>query len=459
MSTPDPSTNPPHNPFGLLKAILIGSALGFFAVIVIPYVLPHHRGPVSYATAELQLIPIEASAAPSHPPRRHSLKTAEADPGSKAAAKAEPGKDQPTEAAAPGESNNEGAEPSDGQPHVPAVPKTGNVTPKGEPVLIPAVNLKFPKPFSNEEMTAALQPLLSFKISDDDAAAVKEVISNVVKGDDTAARAAIKKISDPAAKAFAEWRRLRPSNADFDEVMAFRKAHPLFPEPIQEPGFEKSLFFSDASAADILKFYTNRNPMTGAGKASLGAALIESGERERGLGLIKFAWSRYNLDPAVQERFVARFGSLLDESDQHRRKLLIEARARQLDDPNKKLASASEGKGLKGAVRLRSKKTGRQALRGGRHGRKTKVARRGRGRRHGEIQDGVFLKEAALSGKARGFDIAPLANFITLKKEEEKGDEFREEHRRQGRKRKPALARQQVLAPSSGCGQARGQCQ
>ncbi len=156
--------------------------------------------------------------------------------------------------------------------------------------------------------------------------------------------------------------------------------------------------------------------MTGAGKASLGAALMDMGERERGLGLIKFAWSRYNLDPAVQERFVSRFGALLDAGDQRRRKLLIEARAHQQDDPNKRLASASEGKGLKGVVRLRAKRTGSLASRRGHHGRRARLAHRGRGRRHGEIQ-GAVVKEAALSGKAHAFSIANLSTLATLKKD------------------------------------------
>lgn len=177
-------------------------------------------------------------------------------------------------------------------------------------------------------MTAALQPLLSFKLGDSDVAAIKEAMSS--RGDD--ARAATKKISDPAAKVFVEWKRFRNASADFNETMAFRKAHPLFPEPLQDPGFEKSLFLSDAPSADVLKYYTNRTPLSGVGKASLGAALMDAGERERGLRLIKFVWSRYTLDPPLQERFLARFGSLLDDEDQLRRKALLEARARQKED-------------------------------------------------------------------------------------------------------------------------------
>ena len=418
MPTPDEDANPPHNPFSLLKAILLGTAIGFLVVLAAPYVVPAHRAPLSYATADIQPDPVKVSAAAHRSTQKHSLsgdvKTTDAEPTPSSQAPAgsvpsleakepEAAKDSPTPV------------PNAGEPAKESAPV--------EPVLVPAVNLKFPKTFSNEEMTAALQPLLSFRISDGDAAAIKDVISSVSRGMTSAARAAIKKISDPAAKSFAEWKRVRASAADFNEIMAFRKAHPLFPEPPQDTGIEKALFLSNATAAEVLKFYTNRNPMTGPGKASLGAAFMETGERERGLRLIKFAWSRYNMDPIVQERFVSRFGSLLDSEDQRHRQLLIEARARQLDDPGKKLASSSEGKGLKGAARLRAKRAGTQSAHNGRRGRKTKAVARRRGRRHGEIPSSASERQAALTGKALAFGITTLSEPVRLKKKSAKQDD------------------------------------
>ena len=423
MPTPDQDANPPHNPFGLLRAILIGTALGFLAVLAVPYLLPSHQAPLTYATANLQPDPVKVLGAAKRSTQKHSsiadVKTAEASPKPPV----EPGA-QVSGGSAPSPEAKQSEEAKDGQPPVSNPGEPSQESAPAEPVLVPAVTLKFPKTFATEEMTAALQPLLSFRISDGDAAAIKEVISSVSRGDDAGARAAIRKISDPAAKSFAEWKRLRASSVDFNEIMAFRRVHPLFPEPAQEFGTEKALFLSDATAADVLKFYTNRNPMTGAGKASLGAALMENGERARGLSLIKFAWSRYNLDSVVHERFVTRFGSLLDSEDQRHRKLMIEARSRQLDDPGKKLASASEGKGLKGAARLRAKRAGTQIAHNGRHGRKTKVVgRRGKGRRHGEILSGVEEKQAALNGKAHAFGITSLSEPVRLKKKNTKKED------------------------------------
>ena len=399
MPTPEADVNNAHNPFSFLKAILLGTAIGFFVVLAAPYVVPPHRAPTTYSSADLRL----------SPPQEHGAKGNVKNPGENP--------DRPAQSKGQG---SEGADQAKGsQTPVPDASEAGKEAAPPEPVLVPAVNLKFPETFSSDEMTAALEPLLSFRISDGDAAAIKDVISSVSRGDDAGARAAIRKISDPAAKSFAEWRRLRGSSADFNEVMAFRKAHPLFPEPPQDALFEKALFLSDAPVADVLKFYTNRNPMTGAGKASLGAALMETGEHDRGLRLIKFAWSRYMLDPTVEERFVARFGSLLDRDDQRRRTLLIEARARQADDPGKKLASASEGKGLKGAARLRAKKAGGQAAHRGRHGGKIKpLKRRGRGRRHSGLENGV-AKEVFFIGKNHANGVTSLVEPVRLKKKKD----------------------------------------
>jgi soluble lytic murein transglycosylase len=429
MSTPEDHTNSPHNPFGFLKAILIGIALGFFAVLAAPYILPHDDA-APYAEAELQATPVKIAGAVSAKP----IEAAAADAG-------KPDGDGKPAAALQERKDDRG------QPNVPAAPQPAKEPEKAQPALVPAVTLKFPKTFSAEEMTEALQPLLSFRIGDSDAAAVKEAISSVSKGDDAGARAAIKKIGDPAAKSLAEWRRLRSSPAEsFNETMAFRKAHPLFPEPPQETSFEKALFLSDATPPEVLKYYTNRNPLTGAGKASLGAALMESGERERGLRLIKFAWSRYNFDPAIQERFVSRFGSLLDEGDKRGRELLIEARARAQDDPGKRLASVSEERGLKGAARLRAKRAGAVASRGYRR-RKARVVRRGRGRRRGDLLAPAVRKEAALSGKARAFSVGSLVE-LAAEKEEAKADGAPEEAK--APEAPPAEPKDGKPAPSDG---------
>ncbi len=271
---------------------------------------------------------------------------------------------------------------------------------KPSPILIPVSNVRPAKLLTQEEMAAALEPLLSFKISDGDGKAVKEAFEAASREDDGGTRAAIAKIGAPAARNFAEWKRLRQPQADFQEAMAFRLAHPLYPELPQDALNEKNLFLSGAPAASVLKFYTNRMPLTGAGHASLGGALLETGERARGLAMIKFAWGRYPLDPAVEEKFRSRFGSLLDEKDRRHREQMLAVRAAYRDDPGKD--ADSHGKGLRAALKLKGKKSrDGNALR--------------RKHRHSAEDTGLH-REAALGGKARAFRIAMFAEPVRLRK-------------------------------------------
>ncbi len=272
------------------------------------------------------------------------------------------------------------------------------------PVLVPASSARPVKALSAEEMTAALQPLLSFKIGDEDAKAVKEAFEAAGREDDDDARAAIKKIANPAAKTFAEWKRLRRPQGDIlQEGIAFRLAHPLFPELPQDGTNEKALFLSNAPAAAVLKFYVNRQPLTGAGHASLGGALLETGERERGLALIKFAWGRYMMDPAVEEKFRSRFGALLSEHDRRRREQLVAVQAAYKDDPGKN--SLVRGRVLRAAFKARARA---KRVRGVPH----KVQQRYRRRRADAGEGMQLLRGAAVTGRARALGVTSLVEPV-----------------------------------------------
>jgi soluble lytic murein transglycosylase len=296
-----------------------------------------------------------------------------------------------------------------GQPQAPAE------SPKPEPVLVPVTDLKFPKSASAQDMTAALEPLLSFKISEEDVKAVKDAADAAKREDNEDAREAIKKIGAPAAIVFADWMRLHVPRADFREVMAFRAAHPFFPEPPQDALIEKSLFLSDTASPSILRFYSNRMPLTGAGYGSLGAALMDTGERERGLALIKYAWGRYVLDPAAEEKFRSRFGTLLSADDQRRHARLLAVHDAYKNDPGKVLAANKSKKAIKAAARLKGKKAKSASVRRG-----LKRAEPRRRRRGAQLEGGTPVREALLSGKAPAIDPASLYLPVQLKKPESK---------------------------------------
>ena len=451
MSTPRTKPKALQELFRLLKAILAGLGLGFFAVTIVTYVFPEVNKGQSLAQAAGNVPALakarDGGAIELGAKTRPRAKDQEPIPGKAAGNDARP-------AGRPRVQESKSEPGKDAKVPVPAAPEPAKEAPKALPPLVPAENIRFPKVFPQEHMTAALQPLLSFKLSQEDAKATKEAVEAAARDDDGDARAAIKKIGDPAAKAFAEWRRSRRSSADFKEAMAFRLSHPLFPEPPQDAVSERALFLSGASSASVLKFYTNRMPLTGAGRASLGGALLETGERQRGLAMIKFAWRRFVLDPAVEEQVRSRYGSLLDESDHlHRRKLLaIQAVYKQ--EQVKKVAADTPKKGLKAAVRLRAKAA---RMHRGRHG-PGKTARR-KARRGAEDSRAVTSREARLSGKARALGVTGMAELVRLKRKRpknedssRKGEETKkpaDKKAKQEKEEKPAETRQAKAAQNA----------
>ncbi len=411
MSTPPGRTPPPRNPLKLWSAILTGSVLGFFAVIFFEHVLPPREPQETLARADAtapQHPPRPAASKPAAParlkaPKPAPAKVAEAPQPAAAQpapeeAKAPPKENNPLSVAAPASEPPAAApEPEKAPPADAAGPAKAEATPP--PVLVPASNARPAKSLSADEMTAALQPVLSFKIGDEDAKAIKEAFEAAGREDDEDARAAIKKISSPTAKSFAEWKRFRNPQADFKEALAFRAAHPLYPDLPQDGTNEKALFLNGAPAAAVLKFYTNRLPLTGVGHASLGGALLETGERERGLAMIRFAWSRYVFDAPVEEKFRSRFGALLTPKDGKQREQFLAAYAAYKDDPGKN--AESRVRGLRAALKARAKKS---------HGSTPHRALHRHRRRHSEAEDSTPLFRAGQAGgKAAQFGIVSLA--------------------------------------------------
>ena len=427
MSTLPPGRTPaPRDPLKLLSAILTGLVLGFFAVLFAQRMLPRQEQDQMVARTDAAsrqpmdkpraaTVPAAKLAAPvrhaemaplpaSKPAPEESKRPAKDNspaPATLVSGKPETASETPKPAAAgAAQQSKAGSEPA--KPSAAEAAQAAKAEPAAVPALVPASTARPGKALPAEEMTAALQPLLSFKIAGEDAKAVKEAFEASAREDSDDARAAIKKIADPSARNFADWKRLRQSQADLQEGIAFRLAHPLYPDLPQDGANEKALFLSNAPAAAVLKFYVNRQPLSGAGHASLGGALLETGERERGLAMIRFAWGRYVLDPAVEEKFRSRFGALLNERPPPPRTAPQGARR----------VEGRSGQGFGGARRgLRAAMRARGRARRGRIA-PHKVMHRYRGRR-ADAGDGLLLlREAAATGKARAFRVASLVEPV-----------------------------------------------
>ena len=165
---------------------------------------------------------------------------------------------------------------------------------------------------------AALAPLVNYSPSDADIANLKDTVRQGRNGDFDAARAALQKIGDPAVKKFALWYSYRAESPDTtaEEIIAFLDDNPLWParDALQESA-EDALFWRETDPRKVLAHFSERRPVSGAGKAALGGALIAIGRDKEGGELVREAWRRHLLTPAMEKSLRKLHKSLLRPQD------------------------------------------------------------------------------------------------------------------------------------------------
>lgn len=164
----------------------------------------------------------------------------------------------------------------------------------------------------------ALGPLLTFKLSGQDIAALKEAIRLFYKNDFEAGKPLLEKIKDRTARKLAYWYYLRASELDASasEIAKFRTENPLWPsKDLLDKRAEYALFMKKAAPEEVFAYFKSSQPQTGAGKAALGAAYLEKGDRERGESLIREAWRKHVLNEDAEEEMLERFGKVLTKQD------------------------------------------------------------------------------------------------------------------------------------------------
>jgi len=175
------------------------------------------------------------------------------------------------------------------------------------------------------------------RVSDSDKRLLKEAVRLFYKDEFDAGRPLIGKIEDDTARLIAQWYYLRSSkgHAPLAEFAAFRRDHPMWPsEKLIRRNAELSALLKRPSSNAVIAFFEEDFPRTGAGKAALGAAYLESGDKKRGTALIREAWRRHALPDDAQSAVRKRFGTLLRREDHKARAdwLLAQDRRRLVDD-------------------------------------------------------------------------------------------------------------------------------
>ena len=171
---------------------------------------------------------------------------------------------------------------------------------------------------SKAEVDDALKSLLSYDLSADDIKNLKEVIRLVQRDDYAPAHLLIPKLRDKGAQKLALWYYYRSGAPDntAEEISDFRDSNPLWPDRQGlEERAEDALFWRETNPKKILAYFEERRPISGAGKAALGGALIATGKADDGKALIRTAWREHYLTPAIEARLKDKFPDALRPED------------------------------------------------------------------------------------------------------------------------------------------------
>jgi soluble lytic murein transglycosylase len=116
------------------------------------------------------------------------------------------------------------------------------------------------------------------------------------------ARVTMKRVEDEAARKLVHWLLLRSGAASATEVEEFRKDNPLWPDQRRLRRRAEGMLLADSvSKKEILEFFADQDPVSGAGKAALAGAYLEKGEEARAKSLIVSAWREHLLDKNTQK--------------------------------------------------------------------------------------------------------------------------------------------------------------
>lgn len=187
---------------------------------------------------------------------------------------------------------------------------------------------------SKAEADEALKPLLAYAISDDELKTLKETVRLIQREEFPAARQTMAKLTDQGAKKLAQWYYYRTGAYDTsaEEIIAFRDSHALWPDRDDlEQRAEEALLWREENPRKVLAWFAERRPVSGAGKAALGIAMMATGKPAEGQALVRAAWREHILTPAIEKRLRDTHAEVLRPQDHKARLDWLLIRGRKSD--------------------------------------------------------------------------------------------------------------------------------
>jgi soluble lytic murein transglycosylase len=146
---------------------------------------------------------------------------------------------------------------------------------------------------------------------------LRQAVEAYRSGDVAAAEALRPRLTDPAARATADWVAMRAGVAlSFERIAAFRSNNPDWPATALIRRRAEEAVLSARRPASVLKaYFATEPPVTGAGKVALALALRDDGEVEKASALVRNAWREDSFSREVEGRILDNFPDLLTVAD------------------------------------------------------------------------------------------------------------------------------------------------
>ncbi|MGL4324999.1 MAG: transglycosylase SLT domain-containing protein [Beijerinckiaceae bacterium] len=155
-----------------------------------------------------------------------------------------------------------------------------------------------------------------------DQLATREAISAYQKGDVAAGDASAKRISDPAARALAEWVIARSGYRAIghQRIRAFIQANPQWPtQTLLARRAEEACIADVTTPRLILAFFAERLPVTAMGKIALARSLVSDGKKSEANALVRTVWRDDHFSDEAEEAVLKEFSGALTRDDHRAR--------------------------------------------------------------------------------------------------------------------------------------------
>jgi soluble lytic murein transglycosylase len=151
---------------------------------------------------------------------------------------------------------------------------------------------------------------------------LEQTVGAAKGGDWGRARRLAGETGNRTAATLVEWLYLtdRGSDASFAQVNAFLNAHANWPRRDTLLSRAEELMPGDIDPKSVIAWYGDREPLTASGMVRLGEALTVSGNSDKGVALIRKAWTEEPLSPLDEAAILQAHGDVLREID-HRARL------------------------------------------------------------------------------------------------------------------------------------------